>query len=194
VIPPFNHSHVLPPFLGEKLTHAESSPYRASALELVHRFGDTAERRLILVGLLDYRATLRRLGFHQGFQWLDGSFVENIEVLQGRAPGDVDLVSFVHAPVGQSATQTQAMMDQNPDVFDKDRCKARYRCDTMILNLAKKPEKLVQDVRYWYGLFSHRKGDQVWKGMLHLPMDSDDELARALLDNPAVGDDDASPT
>jgi hypothetical protein len=193
VIPDFNHSHVLPPFLGEALTHAESSPYTVGALELVERFATTAERRLILSGLLDFRAAMRQLGFEQGFQWLDGSFVENIEALQGRAPGDIDVVSFVHVPAGLSATQTQAMMDANPDLFDKARCRARYQCDPMIINLGKRPDKLVQDVRYWYGLFSHRKGDHVWKGMLQVPMVSDDAAARALLNNPVLGDDHAAP-
>lgn len=194
MIPAFNHSHVLPPFLGERLTGAESSPYITSALELTHRLGGTPERRAILAGLFDYRAALRALGFEQGFQWLDGSFVENIEAHQARAPNDIDLVSFVHAPSSLSAAQTQVLMDAHPDVFNKEQCKVRYRCDAMIVNLSKKPEKLVNDVRYWYGLFAYRRGDHVWKGMLQLPMVSDDDQARALLDNPSFGDGDASPT
>ena len=174
MIPEFNHSHVLPPFLGDALTHAESSPYAVDSIELAHRFGTSVERRTILSGLFRFRSALRSLGFVQGFQWLDGSFVENIEVLQGRAPRDLDVVSFVQIPAGLSATQTQAMMDANPDLFDKDRCRKRYRCDPMVINLSKKPEKLVQDVRYWYGLYSHRRGDHVWKGLLQLSLSSDD--------------------
>lgn len=192
MIPAFNHSHVLPPFLGATLSHAEASPYNVSASELVQRFGATAERRTILSGLLDLRAALCQLGFIQGFQWLDGSFVEDIEQKEGRAPRDLDVVSFVHSPVGLSATQTQDMMSANPDLFVKERCKARYHCDPMVINLGKKPEKLVQDVRYWYGLYSHRRGDHVWKGLLQLPMVSDDDVARLLMDNPVLGDEDAS--
>lgn len=194
MIPAFNHSHVLPPFVGDQLSHAESSPYQVTACELVSRFAGTAERRAILCGLLDYRAALRELGFSGGFQWLDGSFVENVEASQGRPPGDVDLVSFVYAPVGMSATQTQEMLDANSQLFVKEQCKARYCCDTMIVNLGKKPERLVQDVRYWYGLFSHRRGDHIWKGILQLPIDSDDEAARTLLNQPASGEKHASPT
>jgi hypothetical protein len=31
---------------------------------------------------------------NQGFQWLDGSFAEQIELLEGRPPKDIDVVSF----------------------------------------------------------------------------------------------------
>ena len=183
VIPEFNHSFVLPPFVGEQLTQAQGSPYHVTALELVQRFATSPERAVILRGLLDYRAELRGLGFVEGFQWLDGSFVENVEAHQSRTPNDVDVVTFAHAPTGLSNTAIQAMMNANPDIFVKERCKERFYCDPMVINLNKRPEKLVQDVRYWYGLFSHRRGDHVWKGMLQLPLQSDDEMARVILDN-----------
>ena len=191
MIPEFNHSHVLPPFLGDSVSYADASPYNVGALEVIERFASTPERRAILRGLLEMRDDLRQLGFTQGFQWLDGSFVENIETQEGRAPRDLDVVYFVHGPCGLSATQTQEMMTANPDLFVKERCRKRYRCDPMILNLGRKPERLVQDVRYWYGLFSHRR-DNVWKGFLQLPMVSDDTAAIQLLDNLSSGDGDAS--
>lgn len=188
VIPEFNHSFVLPPFVGDQLTQAQGSPYHLTALELVQRFAISPERGVILRGLLDYRSTLRGLGFVEGFQWLDGSFVENIEAHQNRPPNDVDVVTFAHAPAGLSATDIQALMDANPDMFVKERCLEKFRCDPMVINLGKRPEKLVQDVRYWYGLFSHRRGDHVWKGMLQIPLQSDDEIARGILDNINAGD------
>ncbi len=194
MIPAFNHSHVLPPFVGDQLSHAESSPYPVTAGELVSRFAVSPERRTILRGLLDYRAALRGLGFSGGFQWLDGSFVENVEAARGRPPADIDLVTFVYAPSGLSPIQTRQMMDDNAELFVKERCKARFRCDTMVINLGKTPERLVQDVRYWYGLFSHRRGDHIWKGMLHLPMDSDDEAASFMLNELAAGENNAAPT
>ena len=188
MIPEFNHSFVLPPFVGEQITQAQGSPYHVTALELVQRFATSPERAVILCGLLDYRVELRSLGFAEGFQWLDGSFVENVEAHQSRPPKDVDVVTFAHAPAGLSATDIQAMMDANPDVFVKERCLKRFCCDPMVVNLGKRPEKLVQDVRYWYGLFSHRRGDHVWKGILQLPLQSDDEIARGILDNMSAGD------
>ena len=188
MIPEFNHSFVLPPFVGEQLTQAQGSPYHVTALELVQRFGTSPERAVILRGLLGYRVALRGLGFVEGFQWLDGSFVENVEAHQSRPPGDVDIVTFAHAPAGLSNPAIRTMMDANPDIFVKENCKARFCCDTMVINLAKQPEKLVQDVRYWYGLFSHRRGDQVWKGMLQLSLQSDDDMAHGILDNMNAGE------
>lgn len=154
VIPEFNHSFVLPPFVGEQLGHAQGSPYPVTALELVQRFAISTERCVILSGLMDYRAALRRLGFVQGFQWLDGSFVENIEAHQNRAPNDVDVVTFAYAPDGLSSADVQTLMNANKDLFVKECCQEKFRCDPMMINLGKPPEKLIQDVRYWYGLFS----------------------------------------
>ncbi|SFP55730.1 hypothetical protein SAMN05443579_112196 [Variovorax sp. PDC80] len=182
VIPTFNHSHVLPPFEGERLSGAHSSPYLVSACEMVQRFAIGTARCTILDGLLRYRAELRDIGFVEGFQWLDGSFVEDIEAREGRPPRDIDVVSFAYPPQGMSKTEINRIMDERPDLFDHERCKQGFHCDTSIINLTTSPERLVQQTRYWYGLFSHRRGDALWKGMLQLPMDSDDHSARVMLD------------
>jgi hypothetical protein len=182
VIPAFNHSHVLPPFEGERLTRAHSSPYLVATSELVQRFANSAPRSVILDGLLRYRADLRSLGFVSGFQWLDGSFVEDVEAREDRAPKDIDLVTFAYAPAGMSKPQINQMMAGRPHLFDRDACKTGFLCDTFLVNLTTSPESLVTQTRYWYGLYSHRRGDALWKGMLQLPLDSDDAAARAMLD------------
>ncbi|NUP86357.1 MAG: hypothetical protein HUU30_11475 [Burkholderiaceae bacterium] len=153
------------------------------------------ERCAILAGLFRYRAALRALGFTRGFQWLDGSFVEDVEAREDRPPNDIDVVTFAHPPDGMLKEQVQQLLDDHPDLFDHDRCKAGFHCDTSIVNLTTSPEWLVTQTRYWYGLFSHRRGDALWKGMLQLPLESDDETATALLDarlNP--GSEDAGAT
>lgn len=91
--------------------------------------------------------------------------------------------------------QVQQLLVDHPELFDHDRCKAGFHCDTSIVNLTTSPEWLVTQTRYWYGLFSHRRGDALWKGMLQLPLESDDDAATALLDarlNP--GSEDAGAT
>jgi hypothetical protein len=173
---------VLPPFEGERLTSAHISPYLVGSSQLVQRFAINRERRVILEGLFRYRAELRGLGFLRGFQWLDGSFVEDVETREGRAPGDIDLVTFAHPLAGMSKEDMSAMLASRPDLFVHERCKESFHCDTSIVNLTTAPEWLVAQTRYWYGLYSHRRGDALWKGLLQLPLESDDEVARAMLD------------
>jgi hypothetical protein len=182
VIPAFNHSHVLPPFEGERMNTAHSSPYVVTASELVQHFTRSAARCLIIDGLMHYRAELRNLGFLQGFQWLDGSFVEDVEARESRAPNDIDVVTFARPPAGMSTGDIRQMMATRPDLFDQDRCKQGFHCDTTLVNLTTSPEWLVTQTRYWYGLYSHRRGDALWKGMLQLPLESDDVAAQAMLD------------
>jgi hypothetical protein len=87
VIPHFNHSHVLPPFLGgDPSAASDVSPYRCTMLELAERFAHLPGRRRLVDGLLDYRAALAKVGFVRGFQWLDGSFTEDVEAHAQRAP------------------------------------------------------------------------------------------------------------
>ena len=71
----------MPPFLGSTPGAAPSlmSPYDVTASEIVARFGTTPGRREILRGWLDHRAAMRVIGIDKGFQWLDGSFVEDKE-------------------------------------------------------------------------------------------------------------------
>ncbi|MFT3857675.1 MAG: hypothetical protein QM742_09320 [Aquabacterium sp.] len=189
VIPGFNHSHVLPPFVGESPTSpAQQSPYEISATELTHRFGTSPARQSLLTGLFRYRQELRTLGFTDGFQWLDGSFVEDVESAFRRAPGDIDLVTFARTPEGWSRQQVEALILQRPDLFNSRLARAEYGCDGYFLRLDGAPERLVRRTAYYLSLFSHRRSDNVWKGLLHLPLQSDDELALARLTTTSVGE------
>ena len=189
--PEFNHSNILPPFVGQRLFAADSSPYVMSSSELVDKLGHTAARRKLIRSFLSYRSELRKFGFERGFQWVNGSFTENIEAEHERSPQDIDLVTFAYPPSDLSVMQINAKMKLYPHLFDRDQCKTSYHCDVFLVNLAKRADLLVQDVRYWYGMFSHRRGDHLWKGFLQVPLDSDDDSALALLlkyDDPGVSD------
>lgn len=87
----------LPPHLGDPTDPITHSPYDCTVTEVCDRFGGTKDRKRILSGFLDVREELRALGL-DGFQWLDGSFVEDIEALEQRAPRDLDVVTFVTRP------------------------------------------------------------------------------------------------
>lgn len=184
-IPAFNHSGVLPPFLGSDPagSSAAMSPYRVSIDSLITAYATTPERNAILQGFLRFRRDLRAIGI-TGWQWLDGSFLENIESLQSRAPHDLDVVTFFVRPQGfNSPSAWIAFVNQNLPVLDRAQTKQTYGCDAQWVDLSTGPYNVVSQTRYWFGLFSHQRITGVWKGMLeieHPPVDAD-AAARILL-------------
>jgi hypothetical protein len=185
MIPPFNTSLVLPPFTGDDPgQRATMSPYKTDVLTVVRRFATTQPRGALLSGLLDYRKALRSAGVVSGFQWIDGSFVENVEITRGRPPGDIDLVTFAPAPdMGKNATDEEfnAWVEQFGWLFDPDQAKAQYGCEAFFIDILKRPDLLIDDTRYWFGLFSHQRATSLWKGMIQVPMKSNDDEAREYL-------------
>ena len=94
-IPSFTIDGILPPYVGANGPGGRAedmSPYFVTALEVVSSLGGTDNSRTILNHWLRHRAELRALGFQRGFQWLDGSFVEEKE------PNDLDVVTFIRRP------------------------------------------------------------------------------------------------
>ena len=183
MIPVFNESNVLPPFSGgSPALPTALSPYSASMFEVFARFGSTPERKAILVGLLGYRQALRDRGLIEGFQWIDGSFVENVEVSRGRPPADVDVVTFVRRPEGMKGDAEWAcFVKATPELFNPRETKRRYLCDAYLVDLDGRGEILVENTKYWFGLFSHQRETSLWKGMLKVPLCSDDDRASELL-------------
>ncbi len=177
-IPAFTIDGVLPPFVGSGPTDIASiSPYTATAQEVVASLGSTEGRRTILRGWLRHRAAIRALGFDRGFQWLDGSFVED------KDPRDLDVVSFVHYPLGMNQMQVATTMQSNRNEFSPAGAKLAYRLDAYFVELDATPETIVLLTRYWSGLFSHRRGDFLWKGMVQIGLGDvgDDAAALAVL-------------
>lgn len=170
MIPGFNISGVLPPFIGDVPgNRAQMSPYKSSVLNVAVHLGTSLERVELLLGLLDYRTALKRAGVSSGFQWIDGSFVENVEVTRGRAPADVDVVTFGWLP-----GTAQDFLGSYPHLLDPRQTKRMFKCDAYFVDLSKDSTKLVDDTRYWFGLFSHQRETSLWKGMLQIGLDEDD--------------------
>ena len=183
-IPPFNTSGVLPPFVGDNPTNpAQMAPFAVDFTELAQRFGTSTDRWRLLGGLLSYREALRASGLQTGFQWIDGSFIEDIEKTRGRAPADIDVVTFTVLPAGVSPRAFQA---QNPGLLDRNSTKSRFRCDAYVVDLGigtRRPDLLVAQTRYWYGLFSHQRASYLWKGMLQIDLFSDDDVVKGQFAN-----------
>lgn len=92
-IPAFDHNLVLPPHRGDPRLRGDLSPYACTTVDLCERFANSPERGAILKGLLAFRKRLRGEGLKAGYQWLDGSFLEDIETSESRPPNDLDLLT-----------------------------------------------------------------------------------------------------
>lgn len=151
-------------------------------LDVVSRFGTTRRRQQILVGWLDHRERLRRCGLRNGFQWLDGSFVEE------KIPADIDVVIFSRRPAQvRGPDGVRRMMGANPDTFNRNTVKAELSVDPFFIDMDGTKNGLVDLTRYFYGLFSHRRGDDLWKGMVKVSLGNQGEGdARDWLANNAV--------
>jgi hypothetical protein len=171
-IPPFTSSGVLPPFVGLDPTQfAGRAPYLTGLLDLVDRFATSAARKEILEGYLDHRDKLLNLGF-TGHQWLDGSFMEDIETTAGRDPSDIDVISFITPPphlIG-NVLQLRGLTLTNPNVFIARLSKQTYKTEAYFVSAYLDSRSLISQTAYWFGLFSHRKTDSVWKGLLEVPL------------------------
>jgi len=181
VIPGFTISGALPPYMGGDPTMRDAvSPYAATLTELCRRFATSSERIAILNGLLSYRRELKAAGFAGGFQWIDGSFIEDVEALRGRPPGDIDIVTFTHPPP-ELYTDTDRFLDEFSSLIDPNQCKLTFRCDAYIVDLTRQPLQLVSDTSYWFGLFSHQRDTALWKGIISIDFDADEDEASNLL-------------
>lgn len=179
-LPEWNSQGFLPPILpGEQGHSLNRSPYTISCLELVKRFGSSVERLSILQGFLNYRKKLHELGLVQGVQWLDGSFVENIEALESRAPNDIDVVTFADMPEGENQ---RSLVEGNTEVFLPTAAKQAYKVDGYCIFLdGQANQSFIKQVTYWYSMWSHTRSEQ-WKGFLQLDLNNaDDDLASELL-------------
>lgn len=180
-IPDSDHSGLLPPFVGSPTSGEQRSPYPVGLTDVVLRFGDTSARRKLLTGFLDYRAALHAAGVWDGFQWINGSFVEDTMQHYRREPNDIDVVTFFRCP----SEQTQDLLVQaNPSLFDPRDNRSQYCVDayTVVLEIDDLPY-LMRRTAYWNSLWSHDRRHR-WKGYLEVDLtDSEDATARAALDS-----------
>jgi hypothetical protein len=174
-IPNFDHNLVLPPHLGDPVDHGQLSPYPCTTLDLCQRLGTTPERRVILGKYLDFRERLRSEGLTNGFQWLDGSFLEDIETRESRPPKDIDVVTVYW---GYDLTFQKRLLSSFPEVANPTLSKANFSVDHYPLDAGFNPMVTLESTRYWILLFSHNRLG-VWKGMLKIELNTPAEDAAA---------------
>jgi len=109
--------------------------------------------------------------------------MEDIERLEGRAPGDVDVVTFCRRPAATpDDVAWQTLLASNLGLVDPNQVKATFKCHAFFVDLNIAPASIVDQTRYWFGLFSHRRGG-LWKGMLQVRLNvtADDADASAIV-------------
>lgn len=169
MIPKWNMSGIIPPIQpGTHPAGPDRSPYTVTLESVIDRFSTTQKRTQILQGFLEYRRHLHTLGMINGFQWLDGSFLEDIETLEGRPPNDMDIVTYFHLP----NKDTQAtLLARSGKIFDNGYVKQTYSIDAFYEVLGEPTTaNHVKKISYWYSLWSHRR-NSIWKGFLQVSLD-----------------------
>lgn len=130
-------------------------------------------------GFLDYRAALYQVGITRGFQWVNGSFVEEIELSEEdpHVPNDIDVVTFYYPSDAED-------WEVDP-LFYAPETKNRFHVDARRIRLGTiLNEGTVLDIAYYFGLWSHTRIDWLWKGFVHVALDPEqDGFARRLLDH-----------
>jgi len=142
-------------------------------------FGFSPDRRAILNGLLDFRASIYAAGIPNGFQWLNGSFMEDVESHQDRSPNDIDVVSFIQLPFGEDQG---SLYGRAAHLFDHDAVKVAFKVDAYFefLGVALE-ERHIRQVTYWHSMWAHNRNGN-WKGFFTVGLDlTDDAQARQVL-------------
>jgi hypothetical protein len=167
-IPSFDHNHVIPPHLGDPSIRGDISPFECTTLELCEKFSTSQERVSILKKFLDFRKRIGSCGIKKGFQWLDGSFLENIEVSEGRSPRDLDVVTFY----GEVSLSDQFIASKIfPEFFSPKLARDNFLVDHYAIDYSHNPHVTIDHTRYWSQLFSHKRNG-IWKGMLKIPLNT----------------------
>lgn len=181
-VPDFNAIGVLPPHLGNPTLPAELSPYSVTPLEVCQKLGNTTDRREILRGWLHLRDGLRSVCHPDTFQWIDGSFMEDVERRRSASPGDIDVITF-YAPIpnGRLAPSVRAILQNRAQT------KSVYKVDHIFVGLHWPPLAIIEHTRYWSGLFSHSKDDGAWKGILKVDLHTKSNDDSALLHLNSLG-------
>ena len=168
MIPEFNMAGVIPPIRPNAPGYSpDRSPYVVDINKVVSRFATTPKRIQILKGFLTFRQNFFVLGVVNGFQWIDGSFCQDIEAIESRDPGDIDVVTFFYPP----KNLTTEIIEGINNLIDFEYTKPRFNVDAYGMQLGTIfNDATVKQLSYWYSMWSHRKSDNMWKGFIQVPL------------------------
>jgi hypothetical protein len=176
-IPPLNPSGTLPPFTGASAADPGMSPYAATMREVAQMFCTSQHRAELFNDWVRYRKALVSAGL-SGFQWVDGSYCEDVERLLGRDPADIDLVTAIIRPVHlHNHAAWAAFFAANVSLFDRAQIKSNYRCDSLLIDVTFPAFAVHPQLTYCFGLFTHQRVTHLWKGLLQVQLPADDDDA-----------------
>lgn len=189
-LPEFDQRGLLPAFVGNDATTHDRSPYFCTMSDLCASLGTTDRRRQLLKSLISYRALIGSDDYVNGVQFIDGSFVENVEMIEERPPNDIDVFSMLVPPAKYQNSSanwtTQGLPFWQSEIADNARNKARFSVDCYALMLdVQSPSAFLRQALYWYGLFSHKRKTYEWKGFVAVPLNAtNDQFALATIGRP----------
>lgn len=176
-IPDFNNQGLLPPYNGEREDMHQASPYPATTLELCQKFGSTPQRREILHGYLKFRSLLHQLQVVEGFQWVDGRFLEQ-DTPKGDGPEYIQVVTFCKdSPLFEDPTFDEISAPLTAPLED---IRKQFRVDPLLVSLDWPLQDVISHTRHYSGLLSHQQETGVWKGMLEIKLHTLKEDAKAM--------------
>lgn len=171
----WNIQGVIPPIAtGEEGHSPKRSPYPISINEFVHKFAFSTERIKILIGFLEYRKAIYSSGITTGFQWINGSFVENIESIAERAPNDIDVVTFSN--LYQTIPNYPKWAEINFNFLSNPIAKNKYKVDSYWVDMdIGFNEYSIERCTYWYSMWSHQRDTNIWKGFFVISLSPSDD-------------------
>jgi hypothetical protein len=140
-----------------------------------------------LKGFLEYRKQLKECGLEKGVQWIDGSFLEDIENNKNRPPNDIDLVTIIMRPEQFSKDHLwKDFIGGKIELFNPSITKANYNCDAYLVDFCLPFDYVLRQITYWHGLFSHQRVTKIWKGILQIDLAHDEEESLRFVNNLGV--------
>lgn len=176
-IPNFNNQGVLPPYDGESAQFDNSSPYPATTFELCQMFGTTPERREILRGFLKFRGVFNDLLITEGFQWVDGRFMEK-DPERGACPDCIQVVTFCKD--GPRVNDPEFDEISAPIRAEYQIIRRQFRVDPFHVCLDWPLENVIANTRFYASLMSHQQETGIWKGMLEIKLGTPKDDAQAM--------------
>src|SRR5207244_3707530 len=95
---------------------------------------------------------------------------------------DIDLVTIFERPhAARDDASWKQVVSANSSLFNRSQVKKDFGCDSFFVDAGQPPSKVLRQATYFLGLFTHQRDSYLWKGILQVPLRSDDADADAAI-------------